>query len=370
MNPAATFVGYLKQLDTGKLADNYRFLLNVLFSEFMAEEKRMEPYKNLGAKYVYGKYQSWPVEWGRMKRFAGSPSLGGGRYYSLCRDPGGFDNGTLRKELMSYWNFESMIYPRIFDTTLLTKEQVDKDYPGLDEPLLIIGAKEYYYQTNWLGKRSIKESKEYSFNIPLTVKEVAIDNVIDLRIPHVQDWFYKTFFPMEDEFEEQRADRQIKMVKLYKCKNFVEMLPTLVFPGLGGSSFHQAVGAWLRSNGINGLVFPSARCNCLTKMSPKPQNPNEYYLSFYGWNFVDYRNSSPADWGTLFGRLPSWMTPDKARIEIETFDLPDYGWQISGAEEGERRRVDFAYDIMTGKTEAPHDWNSRGSYRRPFYEKK
>jgi len=103
-------------------------------------------------------------------------------------------------------------------------------------------------------------------------------------------------------------------------------------------------------------------------MFPKSGNANEYSLSFYGWNFVDYRNSGATDWSELFGRLPSWMTPDTARISIETFNYPDYGWQISGAEEGERRRVDFAYDIMTGKREAPKDWNSRGSYRRPFYK--
>jgi hypothetical protein len=61
------------------------------------------------------------------------------------------------------------------------------------------------------------------------------------------------------------------------------MLPSLMHFEYGGTALTHGIGSWLRANGANGLVFPSARSDaCVTVALGAIQH-------FHGWNFVDYR---------------------------------------------------------------------------------
>ncbi len=372
--PISTVTGIIKKIDSAQIGEEGRHWLNICFPEFLFEEDRLASLREAYIRFEYTKHQTIPVQWGRMRRYAGSPSLGIGRYYSVCYDNNGADGGAMLNELMSYWSERTMVYPRIADTTLIS----DKDkarFPDLKAPQLIIRAKEYYWHKSFLGKLSLKESPEKEISLPLTVTEIRLNNVIDLRLPKTQEWFYKKFVTLEDEINKRAHPEdpvQVTVLRLNKCRNFIELLPTLVFPGIGGSSFHQAVGAWFRSHGINGFIFPSARCNCYSRIMSNPEatdKKKQLFLSFYGWNFVDYRNTGATDWESLFGRLPSWAKADTAGIKIKEYKGEEYGWEIANAEEGEKRRVQLAFDIMTGKIKPPSGWDSRDGFRRPYYER-
>jgi hypothetical protein len=191
-----------------------------------------------------------------------------------------------------------------------------------------------------------------------------------MRIPQVQTWFFEHFVRLEEEIGLRGHPAEavnVKTYKSHKLRDFVDLLPTLVVPGIGGSSFHQAVGAWLPSHGVAGLVYPSARCDAYWRRLEEPSaEDRRTVLEFSGWNFVDYRGAGPSDWEALFGRLPTWVLPVKAGIR--RFEGQRSGWAIEGAEEAERRRVRLSRDILLGKVQAPPDWDPRGGYRRPFYE--
>jgi hypothetical protein len=142
-------------------------------------------------------------------------------------------------------------------------------------------------------------------------------------------------------------------------------LPTLVVPGIGGSAFHQGVGAWLRSHGVAGLVYPSARCDAFLCARSTGTRQS---IEFSGWNFVDYRGAGSAAWESLFGRLSTWVFGNRIAITVEPCAEGLEGFRIQGAESGERRRVTLMRDIMPGKVGKPPDWDPRSGFRRPYHD--
>ena len=121
----------------------------------------------------------------------------------------------------------------------------------------------------------------------IEVVQAKIEGVIDLRLPVTQEWFFETFYHLE------LAHRKIKgrileldnglstVLEDRNLADFVELLPTLVAPNLGGGlSFLQGVGAWLRSHGVYGLVFPSARTDFGVDIL------DGKVMESWGWNFV------------------------------------------------------------------------------------
>jgi hypothetical protein len=68
--------------------------------------------------------------------------------------------------------------------------------------------------------------------------------------------------------------------------SFQELLYLLMSPELGGNEFTEALGLYLRCQGVNALVYPSAR----TKVGIHCRSGQ--LISSIGWNLVDYRNAS------------------------------------------------------------------------------
>ena len=331
---------------------------------------------HLGIAQLYTAYQSRPVHWGRLRRYAGSPELDPGRYYALCTREDGFDGGTLMNELMTYWSDATMVWPGLTDSTHLPPEE-RAQHAELDAPKLCIHVTRYGPRRRFLRSTTIEKLDEFVHLLPLPVRRVEIKNVLDLRIPEAQTWFFEYFVRLEEKIGleghvlDQSPDVRVSTFKYHKPVDCVDLLATLVVPGLGGSIFHQAVGAWLRSHDVAGLVYPSARCDASWQLLRDERDANghgQLEVSFSGWNFVDYRRSGPADWKSLFGRLPTWVLPMRAGISVTRPEGEKPGWEIHGAEVAERRRVQLSIDVMLGKVRTPPDWDPRGGYRRPYYE--
>ena len=195
--------------------------------------------------------------------------------------------------------------------------------------------------------------KRFLDSLPLDVVEVEIAKVVDLRLPKTQRWFVELFGKLEAD-----AGRTNKFgIRTIKdCPNsFCNILPALLDPSAGGSAFHQAIGAWLRNNGVFGLVFPSSRRNgCVDANS-------EGVVHSDGWNFVLYHDSPKVNAPDMFGLQPKWLRDCDVGIEIHDFtaDSSYTHWQLSGPEEGEKRRYDLQWEIRTGRRMESVVWESR-----------
>jgi hypothetical protein len=386
--PTSTFTGVIKQLRIADLSPQAREVLDLCFPDFVKPSSpRGEVAKeHLGVEYYGNGVSTIPLGWGRLRRYSGSASLGPSRYYSVCHDDEGFDRGTLCNELMAYYSVEGervgdyrvkMIYPSVHDSTLLSPGQRSA-YPELATPKFAIRLTEYRERETLrkilLRKPLVEEVGTWEVQLPLTVRSVKIDDVIDLRNPESQTWFFEHFVRLEEEsyLQGSPGNSKTRYLKVAEPRNFLGLLPTLVFPGIGGHTFHQAVGAWLRSHGVAGFVYPSARCDVywrqLGAAEVDSRGHRRQHQMFSGWNFVDYRGSGQSDWESLIGHLPAWLSPQKAGISVKRYDEPQPGWEISGAEEGERRRVRLERDIMLGKVTEPLGYDPRSGIRRPFYE--
>jgi hypothetical protein len=58
----------------------------------------------------------------------------------------------------------------------------------------------------------------------------------------------------------------------------------------------------------------------------------------------------------------------KAGITVARAEGAQPGWEVRGAEEAERRRVELERYMMLGKVAVSPDWDPRGGYRRPYYD--
>ena len=111
------------------------------------------------------------------------------------------------------------------------------------------------------------------FAVPVVQEQKAIDKVIDLRHARVQEWFFEVFS------KEEWLNIHFPLPNM---SVFFDLLPFLVGQKRGGNVLTQAVGRELRLWGVNGLVYPSARCDAVVLMEDGD------VVDWYGWNLVDY----------------------------------------------------------------------------------
>jgi hypothetical protein len=108
------------------------------------------------------------------------------------------------------------------------------------------------------------------------------------------------------------------------------MLPTLMAPALGGTNVTHAIGSWMRSSGVNGLVFPSARSNTSVSMWAGAE-----LLDWNGWNFLDYRTAKdlPAtEVTTSQAGWPDFLQPG-AQLTVATDDEHLGSWKVIGVQD-------------------------------------
>jgi hypothetical protein len=153
------------------------------------------------------------------------------------------------------------------------------------------------------------------------VETVSIEATVDLRQPHVQEWFFGCF-GSGDAFHLVSPHRRVR--------TFVEMLPTLMDPQHGGNDTTKAIGVWLSQNGGNALVYPSARSNAATWWE------DGALASWYGFCLLDLRDTA--------GRLPAdeivfiadpWDLSERAGFDLRlVLGGPHNGsWWVQGPQQ-------------------------------------
>jgi hypothetical protein len=105
------------------------------------------------------------------------------------------------------------------------------------------------------------------------------------------------------------------------------MLPTLVGPGLGGSEATSLIGSYLRTHGVQALIYPSARFNTWVQVQ------DGVPVDYGGWNLVDYRNA-PCSQLPAFD--PGLFRPEPGNTTVE---LPPKGSRRFGHGSWKLRRV-------------------------------
>ena len=219
--PTTNFQAVVKQVPVVDLDPEDRTVLDLCFPEFLQEGDRMADYEDLGIAQLYTAYQSRPVHWGRLRRYAGSPELGPGRYYALCTREDGFDGGTLMNELMTYWSDATMVWPGLTDSTHLPPEE-RAQHAELDAPKLCIHVTRYGPRRRFLRSTTIEKLDEFVHLLPLPVRRVEIKNVLDLRIPEAQTWFFEYFVRLEEKIGleghvlDQSPDVRVSTFKYHK----------------------------------------------------------------------------------------------------------------------------------------------------------
>ena len=340
-----TLRAVIKQLKTIDLDERSIGLLDACFPEFRGSQQVSQWLAEGGIEMQMTSKGAIPATSGRMRRYAGDASLPGGRYFALCNNDSGWDGGTLVWELMSYWTSDSEFFPELIDSSVHidSAQELRKQIDWLgDKPFLLLKA----YDIQDASSERIELGNATGIVMPLNIVCVEISDVLDLRTRASQDWFAHHFGEMECELGKQGVNVGGSLMRTLKDVpgSFKEILPTILAPNAGGLAFHEGVGAWLRSNAYNGLVFPSARRNCSVTCNDAEA------LEFDGWNFVDYRGAGPASYAQFFGLQPHWLKEHQTGVEITDWEdsAGERHWRIEGNEEGERRRYDLEWKRRAG----------------------
>jgi hypothetical protein len=343
--PCSQYEGWLKQVAVSDLNELTLFALDFACPLFRALDDRHShiPHDTravapimmygLGSKVGY-------VGRGRERRFAGDSSLGRERYWTIANGPHGDDEGTLLSELLAYYSHRNRTLVSAFDCT--HNDSAFPDTRGSERPtetsptvILKFGPQSPNPFTNALGLENVSSM---GIKIPLRILHVSIPRCIDLRLPEAQDWFLTYFVDMELSSQANASKATGLYVLLNDRPNtFGGLLPILLQSEHGGGHpFIQGVGAWLRSHGVDALIYPSARCNSSVSVVDGRVH------SYSGWNLVDYRGANATSWQQHFGRTLTWRNKlIEHSVEINyTASGPEKGsWSTQGIAEREAQRL-------------------------------
>ncbi len=334
--PFTRFRGPLKRLELSHLSANERVVFEALFPRFL------EP--------LFGS-QVLP------RRFAGF-RFPRRRYYTLCLTESGNDDHTLAHELRAYRNpatsgmVEVVDLTEVGGITFASGERIELRR-GHALGVLVHDLERMPPEYQGIERKELRSrAGEHAdlIRLPFVGYEGELEQVIDLRLPHVRDWFLETFRDrkapdglwwadvsdspeaarrmMEDAIDSVIAHSRFHLERgrAPLPNSFAEMLPTLVNPDLGGggasstgSTLH-AIGHWLRAHGAEGLIYPSARSDAFVRRGGR---------EFSGWCLVDYRNVA-ADRGVSWSAIVSspWCWTALPRGVLATFT--DDGFSVDG----------------------------------------
>jgi tetratricopeptide (TPR) repeat protein len=312
--PVGSFSGCLKRIDRGKLGPISQVTLQHVFPNFVGNleqaqqrdatlrEYGIDPHAMLSfteQKRQHAALLGYETKWveRQFRRFSGENNLPSQRYWSVCLDASGDDGQTLCRELFEYTDLRIPGLVFVSDTSdaalmkaltaigmpqplvhgilvfLLPPPENDqrRAYHHLLGPVLsTLHGPQESARDKWDGLSIVF--------IPTELSEISIDEVVDLRQPAAQEWLFRFFKDGDGAVSIKTAETPIT--------GFAGMLPSLIYPEYGGSGVTKCIGSWMRSVGIQGLVFPSARSNASIEVDKYGA-----VRAFHGWNFVDYRDT-------------------------------------------------------------------------------
>ena len=291
----------------------------------------------------------------QFRRYSGEGNLPVQRYSSVCIDSSGDDEQTLCRELFEYTDPRVPGFVFVGDTedtglmqALMSVGMPRPRVPGIfvflvppteDEKM---SAYRHFFGpvlSTLYGAFEVAREKWDGFSvvfIPTTLKEVEIADVIDLRQPATQEWLYRFFKEGDGAVWVKSATTAIK--------SFAGMLPSLVYPEYGGSGVTKSIGSWMRSAGVAGLVFPSARSDASIQMGERGA-----LQAFHGWNFVDYRGIDMVPDLLVHADHNDWYDFVAGRQAAPSLRQEGGSWALQGAEARYREARGFMLDLPRTK---------------------
>ncbi len=344
--PLTTFHGWLKQHDPSTLNSTGRVAMESVFpmfgeptpEQYAARSERLaaldvalsaEDLAELATLSEFLKAGK-QVKLRRHRRYSGGDGLlPRGCYSSVCKGAAGSDNGTLSRELLAY--VDKRVPGGVFvgDSTSDRLNAVVGNSiavrPGFCAMYVFLFAPDQPGQKvifdaiygDLLSRLGGAERPVHLIAFETRVDECTIENVIDLRLPRTQEWFF-------DHFKD--GDGHFLIKNGGTARAFYDLIPTLMHPALGGTDVTHAIGSWIRSSGVNALIFPSARSNASASMD------GGELVDWHGWNLVDYRKAAnlPATEVTnSAGGWPDFPQPG-AELAVASDGEPAGSWRVSG----------------------------------------
>ena len=310
--PLNTYSGWLKQIDVaelnpmGHLALDYAFPLFLSFLDFGDDQAHEALTRKASGHSPF-------VQLYRARRFAGDHTLPRGRYFTVCRDAQGNDMNTLLGELWAYYRPERGGRIAMLDSTnekalRAAEESGVWNLPRLSVPFIgLMFAPSERGISPFAHMAGIDFPNALVVLLPVSVRDVQIERVLDLRQPEAAEWFAYYFSrlvirPVDAQDWIQCCPNRPKLDSIQ------QMLPTLLTQEQGGGLFSQMVGCWLRKHDVNALIFPSVRND------PSVDVVDGKVTDWGGWNLVDYRNA-PEPWFQAFGDISDYWE-DKVRTGL------------------------------------------------------
>ena len=332
--PISTFEGTLRQITPECLTAQGEMILRASAPKFLplTETERHKVFEaqrdNLDPNITNFYVSARP-----LRRFSGDyfsdfldeHRLDVGCYYSVCTDESGSDYGTLVNELNAYRSTDADYYT-IFVDCLSPEIANHFNIPRSAHILALVSqpgkllnalSTEAPEDLKQRLQGAAKANTQFGITLGCVVSKARIEGVIDLRQIDAQYWFFDRYVP--------------KGPIPTPAKEFTDILPELLQPTLGGSMGSnmrlQAIGADLRTLGLNALIYPSARTDVAVSYR------NGVLQRWRGWNMVIYRGGFPrkvvhqdlGGWETQFW---NGITCLKRNPDTETEE-----WWVGGLEE-------------------------------------
>jgi hypothetical protein len=352
--PFTKFEGWLKFHNPAQLTPAANAVMTFCCPGFLSQEASEEA-KNIRARRlaesgVVTHIAAIPAHQARHRRWSGDSRLAhidGGRlsrgsYYGVCQGPEGDDRGGVALELAAYRNpvlsgrvgVYDLNFANNADALQIPKSQSFAFIFDVDR-FRAWCESELFDQCNFKSQSGMVVAV-----IPYQVEHRLIENVVDLRRKPAQDWLYETFRNGYPGFWEKPLAGELS--------NFFSMFPAIFEQTLGGSDETQFMGYWLRTHGVEALVYPSARCNAaLICQGEEPE-------SWFGWNLVDFRPSSvPVARGQFYdvGAWPSQVPPG-CSMQFQNH----HSWCVTGFQEAQDRAYEKKLTIIEKGFEPGTGW--------------
>jgi hypothetical protein len=305
---------FTKQLATAALPEVIQAFVHSCFGGYFESERRN------------------PTRVRTPKRYSGDINFEAGRYYTISQDSTGDDGGTLQNELYAYgcwgerppgyfqyWDLSTSNYRELALQQLKGKDR-DMVLRAAEKPCLLLGLCSIRDQLHPIVRALDRTDEVLYVGIPLSIKRLRLDRVVDLRVPSIAQEFACI------------ASRLPGFVNGTPVEELWPLLPTMLTQELGGGyGFSLVVGAAMRDNGVEGLIYPSARNDVFLRTSPA-------HLEWGGWNLVDYRGA-PRSSNTLHVDIDSWYpevrrwsyAPDGLR---RVFSDVQISYEVNGTNRG------------------------------------
>ena len=364
---------HLKQIRLADLNELGKSAMSAAFAGF-AEDNRPtseQVDKHLENMRTRTGFHNQCLDSAHYRRYAGDSTLPRSRYYSIANTEAGDDDGTIVREMRTYYNPRNAGIIQIFDSTL-PNDRVILSRFTIPEPSLNIIFLPLAGRPNRFAAEFTDTPTPFLVNLPLRIESRRVKNVVDLRNPITANNFAKALSRLH-------WNEEVPAFPVRPELNGIEaLLPSLLEQSIGGSGLNNIIGIWLRRIGANGIIFPSARVDPCVKVRKNVVQEAQ------GWNYVDYDGTSATELEIMIHLEESWTehirhTPEgpqepyfypipAARIYFEREGDYAGSWYVSGLRKAREAlwRFSMAWECLDAFSAAGKDEEVKPVYEWLF----